>query len=155
MTFSVKRNLISEAYSSNIERVVIWLLSFCSIRDAILVTFANLFTSIFAGLVIFAILGFLAAQMKMPIEKVIQSAEGLAFIAYPEAVVQMPWSNLWAILFFVMLFILGLGSQVSTRAKNIIARAFKETIKDFISIFTQAKTRFCSSSLTVMKKNNY
>ncbi|KAL0133767.1 hypothetical protein PUN28_001024 [Cardiocondyla obscurior] len=80
-------------------------------RDAILVTFANLFTSVFAGLVIFSILGFLAKEMNMPIEDVVEDAEGLAFIAYPEAVVQMPWPNLWAILFFVMLFILGLGSQ--------------------------------------------
>lgn len=105
-----------------------------------MVTFTNLFTSIFAGLVIFSILGFLAKQMNVPIDKVVDSAEGLAFIAYPEAVVQMPVPHLWAILFFVMLFILGLGSQVSTRAKNIIARTFKETIKDFISIFMQAKT---------------
>jgi len=64
--------------------------------------------------VIFSILGFLAHQMGIPIDEVVQSAEGLAFIAYPEAVVQMPWSNVWAILFFVMLFILGLGSQAST-----------------------------------------
>ncbi|XP_012535440.2 sodium- and chloride-dependent GABA transporter 1 [Monomorium pharaonis] len=80
-------------------------------RDATLVTCTNLFTSVFAGLVIFSILGFLAHKMGVPIDKVVQSAEGLAFIAYPEAVVQMPWSNLWAVLFFVMLFILGLGSQ--------------------------------------------
>ncbi|CAL1676905.1 unnamed protein product [Lasius platythorax] len=80
-------------------------------RDAIFVTFTNLFTSIYAGFVIFSILGFLARQMQMPIDKVVQSAEGLAFIAYPEAVVQMPLPNLWAILFFFMLFILGLGSQ--------------------------------------------
>lgn len=85
-------------------------------RDAILVTCTNLFTSVFAGLVIFSILGFLAEEMRLPISEVVQSAEGLAFIAYPEAVVRMGWPNLWAILFFVMLFILGLGSQVNTRA---------------------------------------
>ncbi|KAL2738252.1 sodium- and chloride-dependent glycine transporter 1-like isoform X2 [Vespula maculifrons] len=80
-------------------------------RDAIFVSITNLFTSIFAGFVIFSILGFLAKQMQMPIEEVVQSGTGLAFIAYPEAVVRMPLPNLWAVLFFVMLFILGLGSQ--------------------------------------------
>lgn len=85
-------------------------------RDAIFVTFTNLFSSVYAGFAIFSILGFLARQMQMPIDKVVQDAEGLAFIAYPEAVVQMPLPNLWAILFFFMLFILGLGSQVSRRA---------------------------------------
>lgn len=82
-------------------------------RDAIFVGITNLFTSIFAGFVIFSILGFLAKQMQMPIEEVVQSGTGLAFIACPEAVVRMPLPNLWAFLFFVMLLTLGLGSQVS------------------------------------------
>lgn len=82
-------------------------------RDAIFVTFTNLATSVFAGLVIFSIMGFLARQMGVSVEDVIQSGAGLAFIAYPEAVVRMPLPNVWAVLFFVMLFILGIGSQVS------------------------------------------
>lgn len=81
-------------------------------RDAIFITFTNLFTSVFAGIVIFSIMGYLAKQMELPLEDVVQSGPALAFIAYPEAVVRMPLSNLWAILFFSMLFILGLGSQV-------------------------------------------
>ncbi|XP_015606376.1 sodium- and chloride-dependent GABA transporter 2 [Cephus cinctus] len=80
-------------------------------RDAIFVTLTNLFTSVFAGFVIFSIMGFLALKMNMPIDEVVQSGTGLAFIAYPEAVVRMPLPNLWAVLFFFMLFILGLGSQ--------------------------------------------
>ncbi|XP_029039505.2 sodium- and chloride-dependent glycine transporter 1-like isoform X2 [Osmia bicornis bicornis] len=80
-------------------------------RDAIFVTITNLLTSIFAGFVIFSIMGFLSKQMGLPISQVIKSGTGLAFIAYPEAVVRMPWPNVWAVLFFTMLFILGIGSQ--------------------------------------------
>lgn len=87
-------------------------------RDAIFVTFTNLATSIFAGFVIFSIMGFLARQMGVSVEEVIQSGAALAFIAYPEAVVRMPLPNVWAVLFFVMLFILGIGSQVSERLIN-------------------------------------
>ncbi|XP_019946296.1 sodium-dependent neutral amino acid transporter B(0)AT3-like [Paralichthys olivaceus] len=39
------------------------------------------------------------------------SGTGLAFIVFTEAVVEMPGSQIWAILFFIMLFSLGLSSM--------------------------------------------
>ena len=34
------------------------------------------------------------------------------FVVYPEAVAKMPVSQIWAVMFFCMLFSVGLGSQV-------------------------------------------
>ena len=42
------------------------------------------------------------------------SGTGLAFILFTEAVNQFPAGNVWAVLFFLMLFTLGLDSQFGT-----------------------------------------
>jgi hypothetical protein len=71
-------------------------------------------TSIFAGFAIFSVLGFMAFQQNLPISEVASAGPGLAFIAYPKAVSEMPMSYVWAISFFVMILLLGTGSQASS-----------------------------------------
>ncbi|XP_002730914.1 sodium- and chloride-dependent glycine transporter 1-like [Saccoglossus kowalevskii] len=80
-------------------------------RDALIVPLVNSGTSIYGGLAIFSIVGFMSHELDQPIDSVVTSGPGLAFVAYPEALARIPLAPLWSILFFFMLFTLGLDSQ--------------------------------------------
>ncbi|XP_071959803.1 sodium- and chloride-dependent GABA transporter 2-like [Antedon mediterranea] len=83
-----------------------------SLIDTLVVGVVNAGTSLFAGFVIFSILGFMANELGLPVSEVVDEGPGLTFIAYPTAVYQMPLvPQLWAVIFFLMLIMLGLDSQ--------------------------------------------
>jgi solute carrier family 6 amino acid transporter-like protein 5/7/9/14 len=81
-------------------------------RDALIISFADTFTSLLAGTVIFAILGHLAHETGQEVEDVVKSSAGLAFISYPEVLASFPASNFFSVVFFLMLITLGLGSAI-------------------------------------------
>ncbi|CAG5123463.1 unnamed protein product, partial [Candidula unifasciata] len=80
-------------------------------RDALILPVLDCFTSVYAGMVIFAYLGYMAHSSGKSIDSVVDEGPGLVFIAYPAALSTLPLPQLWSALFFLMLFSVGLDSQ--------------------------------------------
>mmetsp|Transcript_90739 Transcript_90739/g.228209 ORF Transcript_90739/g.228209 Transcript_90739/m.228209 type:complete len:619 (+) Transcript_90739:86-1942(+) len=92
------------------------------VGHAFKVSIINCGTSFFGGFVVFPTLGYLASELSNvnpciqgdqlnDLASVGLSGTGLAFIAFPIAISRMPFSIFWAIVFFLMLFCLGIDSQ--------------------------------------------
>lgn len=80
-------------------------------KDCVYLCLLNSGTSFVAGFAIFSALGFMAYEQNTDISQVAESGPGLAFIAYPRAVAMMPFPQIWAIFFFIMIILLGLDSE--------------------------------------------
>ena len=84
----------------------------CS-RDAMIISLINCGTSVFAGIVVYSVLGFREASLGTPVVDV-EGGPGLAFIAYTTAVAQMPLPQLWSAAFFFMMVLLAIDSEFGT-----------------------------------------
>ncbi|SPP89866.1 sodium-dependent nutrient amino acid transporter 1 isoform X2 [Drosophila guanche] len=92
-------------------------------RDAAIVTGLDTVTSLLAGFTIFGILGHLAHEIGTnDIGTVVKGGAGLAFISYPDAIAkfkQLP--QIFSVLFFLMLFVLGIGSNIAMTSCSVTA----------------------------------
>jgi NSS family neurotransmitter:Na+ symporter len=82
-------------------------------KNAMITAMSNSAISIFAGFVVFAILGSMATMENVPVGEVVQSGPGLAFVAFPQALSLMPLNWLFSALFFLTLLSLGIDSAFS------------------------------------------
>ena len=83
--------------------VAIFLLFF---RDALITCIVNTLTCLTAGVLVFSILGYMAHLTGSTVQDVARSGPGLVFLTYPELVLSLPGSFIWAILFFAMLLVI-------------------------------------------------
>ncbi|VDO36905.1 unnamed protein product [Brugia timori] len=81
-------------------------------RDGFIMCIINGSTSLIAGFVVFSILGYMSVIVDKNIAEIVKPGPGLAFLAYPEVASNLPLKQLWSMLFFLMITILGLDSQI-------------------------------------------
>ena len=81
--------------------------------DALFVTIVNSLTSIFCSVVVFSVLGYQSYILGTRVSDIV-GGPGLVFIAVASALLEMPLSPLWSVLFFVMMLSLGLGSMFAS-----------------------------------------
>ncbi|NEN96156.1 MAG: sodium-dependent transporter [Moorea sp. SIO3I7] len=93
-------------------------------KDTWFTALINSGISLFAGFVVFGILGYMAGETNTPLAELAASGPGLAFVVFPEALSLMPLPWLFSLLFFVMLLSLGIDSAFS------LVEALNATILD-------------------------
>mmetsp|Transcript_2323 Transcript_2323/g.8299 ORF Transcript_2323/g.8299 Transcript_2323/m.8299 type:complete len:713 (+) Transcript_2323:144-2282(+) len=83
--------------------------------DSKLIPGINAFTSFFGGFAVFGMLGELARESGEEVADVVDEKTGLVFVVYPAALAQLPTgaAQLFSVCFFLMLFFLGIDSQMA------------------------------------------
>lgn len=100
-------------------------------NNAAIIVLADFSTSFIAGLAIFATLGGMAfvtqqAGDPVPVEKIASEGPGLAFVAFPYALAQLPGSAWWSLIFFFILVTLGTNSAFSI-TESVLAAIVDKT----------------------------
>ncbi|KAG1653928.1 Sodium- and chloride-dependent GABA transporter ine [Nymphon striatum] len=80
-------------------------------RETLTIISVNTATSLIGSIVVFSTLGHIAEVQGRNVSDVVAQGPGLVLVAIPEVITQMPIPQLWAVLFFILLLLLGLDSQ--------------------------------------------
>ena len=103
-------------------------------NNALIISISDFATSFMAGIAIFATLGgmaFVTAQAgeAIPVNKIADQGVSLAFIAFPYALAQLPYSAWFSFFFFLALITLGIDSAFSITETALAAIVDKTGLK--------------------------
>ena len=119
-------------------------------NNACITTFINCGFSILSGIMVFAVLGFMAAQQGVGVDKVVQSGIGLAFVTLPTAIPYMPAPGVFGPMFFVSLVVAGLSSLVALTEACVAAFIDKTGMSRRVSATVVCVACAAASSLFAM-----
>ncbi|MBN1786893.1 MAG: sodium-dependent transporter [Sedimentisphaerales bacterium] len=100
-------------------------------NNAVIIGLSDFATSFIAGIAVFATLGGMAfatqqAGNPVGVEKVVSGGPGLAFVAFPYALAQLPYSAWFSFIFFFALITLGIDSAFSI-TESVLASIVDKT----------------------------
>jgi NSS family neurotransmitter:Na+ symporter len=115
------------------------------VKSAVIICVADSLTAFVAGLAVYGCLGYLSQASGVPIEELPVKGLGLAFIAYPQIIVNLPFGAVFfAFLFFLMLLTLGIDSAFS------LLESFAAAVRDKWSLkHWQANLMVASAGLAL------
>ncbi|WP_102505306.1 sodium-dependent transporter [Salinivibrio kushneri] len=113
-------------------------------NNALMTVLINCGFSIVAGVLIFSILGYMAAEQSKGITDVVSGGVGLAFVTLPAAINLLPIPYILGPLFFLALVVAGFSSHIS------IIEAVTSSIMDKLNVTRQkAATAVCGVGFVV------
>jgi neurotransmitter:Na+ symporter, NSS family len=83
-------------------------------QESSIIAVSDAFISLFAGFIVFSIIGYMATMTGISFDQAVVSGPGLAFVVFPQALSLMPFSWFFSLTFFLALFFLGMGSAISS-----------------------------------------
>jgi len=97
-------------------------------NNALIVGISNFAVSFIAGIAVFTTMGSLAVKQGVEISQVLDKSQGpgLAFVAFPAALSNLPATQFFSVLFFTALILLGLSSAFSM-TESILASLCDKT----------------------------
>ncbi|KAG1653922.1 Sodium- and chloride-dependent GABA transporter ine [Nymphon striatum] len=108
----------------------------------------NTATSLIGSIVVFSTLGHIAEVQGRNVSDVVAQGPGLVLVAIPEVITQMPIPQLWAVLFFILLLLLGLDSQVSCHHCSLIFDKYSFNYSNNYSLDTFAMVEVVVTTIT-------
>ncbi|GLB62625.1 sodium-dependent transporter [Dietzia sp. NCCP-2495] len=94
--------------------------------SGLVVGFSNSAFEVLAGIGVFATLGFLVSTPAGATWDDVSGGPGLAFIAFPALISQMPGGPIWGVIFFVCLILAGLTSMISI--VEVVISSFQDKV---------------------------